>query len=526
MKNKIFKLFLLTAFLGVSNLSFVSSTWAAGNDVPFCTIDISQKYQTIQNFGASDCWSGQFVGRWPEKKKNAIADLLFSQQLDKDGKPKGIGLSLGRFNIGGGSAEQGKASLINNPWRRAECFQNPDGTYDWNKQAGQQWFLKAAKERGVKQFLGFAITAPVQMTQNGLALNKGRPETFNLKADKYDAYADFLAQVVKGVYEHTGVLLNYLSPFNEPEWDWSSSGQEGTPALDSEIAKEVRALDRKLSGYHLNTKIVITESGKLDYMYKSGTDKPARDNQINRFFNPASPDYVGNLEHVPDFIGGHDYWTLNPVSTMIRKRKELHQVLVQNKIGFWQTEVCLMEKVPGVGDGHGRDLTMNTALFFARLIHHDLVIANARAWQWWLALSKSNYKDGLIYIFPDKDKLNGRFVTSKLFWTLGNFSRFVRPGSIRVGASSNRLNINDPDGLMVSAYWRPKAKQIVTVAINYGHQDSRFRLAFPGVHIHKVVPYLTSDKKENNLYPEKELGASRDAVVPSRSVVTFVCSYD
>lgn len=170
---------------------FLLSSYAQKQEIMVCKIDIDKTYQTISNFGASDCWSLQFAGNWPDSKRNAMADLLFSQELDINGKPKGIGLSLWRFNIGGGSAEQGEASGISSDWRRTECFQNSDGTYNWNKQQGQQWFLKAAKERGVEQFLGFTNTPPVHMTLNGLAYNKGRPENLNLKPDKYDAYADF-----------------------------------------------------------------------------------------------------------------------------------------------------------------------------------------------------------------------------------------------------------------------------------------------------------------------------------------------
>jgi hypothetical protein len=35
-------------------------------------------YQTIHNFGRFRCMERQFVGNWPDGKKNAIADWLFS----------------------------------------------------------------------------------------------------------------------------------------------------------------------------------------------------------------------------------------------------------------------------------------------------------------------------------------------------------------------------------------------------------------------------------------------------------------
>src|SRR5690606_34486845 len=124
-------------------------------------VHLQEEQQTMHSFGASDCWTGKFIGQWAdEQKKNHIADLLFSMDTLANGNPKGIGLSLWRFNIGSGSFEQGANSNIADEWRREECFLNADGTYDWNKQAGQQWFLQAAKQRGVKYTLGFSLTPP------------------------------------------------------------------------------------------------------------------------------------------------------------------------------------------------------------------------------------------------------------------------------------------------------------------------------------------------------------------------------
>ena len=77
------------------------------------TIEVSQKRQTIRHFGASDAWSMQFIGLWENQaEQEKIADWLFSLESDAQGKPKGIGLSIWRFNLGAGSAEQGEASQI------------------------------------------------------------------------------------------------------------------------------------------------------------------------------------------------------------------------------------------------------------------------------------------------------------------------------------------------------------------------------------------------------------------------------
>lgn len=196
------------------------------------TVTLNQEFQTIDGFGASDAWRCQMVGRyWPEEKKNAIADWLFSHEFDENGNPKGIGLSMWRFYIGSGSMEQGAESGIADEWRRAECFQSADGTYDWEKQAGQRWFLRAARDRGVGRFLAFSLSAPVHMSLNGKGFSTPE-QRMNIQEGKMPAYADFLVDCIENLQKKEGVTFNYLSPVNEPQWDWSSGSQEGTPVTN------------------------------------------------------------------------------------------------------------------------------------------------------------------------------------------------------------------------------------------------------------------------------------------------------
>ena len=74
------------------------------------TIDAGQSFQTLTGFGASDCWAPAFVGKSWITNRDKISELLFSSEI-QSGQPKGIGLSMWRVNLGGGSAEQG-LSLI------------------------------------------------------------------------------------------------------------------------------------------------------------------------------------------------------------------------------------------------------------------------------------------------------------------------------------------------------------------------------------------------------------------------------
>ena len=184
------------------------------------SIDETTKHQTIEGFGASDAWRCKFVGEyWPSDKKEKIAELLFSKELDDTGNPKGIGLSIWRFYVGAGTQEQGEASGIKNEWRRAESFIDAHGNYDWSKQKGQQWFLNKAKQYGVDKFLAFSISAPVFWTLNGKGYNgDSKTGDINLQPDKFDDYAQFMVDVVNH-FKTNNIVFDFLSPINEPQWD-------------------------------------------------------------------------------------------------------------------------------------------------------------------------------------------------------------------------------------------------------------------------------------------------------------------
>ncbi|QDK80480.1 xylanase [Spirosoma sp. KCTC 42546] len=475
------------------------------------TIDPTKTGQTIDHFGASDAWSCQFVGQWPEAKKTAIADLLFSRDTLPNGKPKGIGLSLWRFNIGAGTAEQGIESGIKDEWRRAESFLNNDGTYNWSKQAGQVWFLKAAKERGVATFLAFPNSPPVQYTINGKGYaSKAIP---NLNADKFDQYAGFLATVITGIRNKTGILFNYISPVNEPQWDWSDGGQEGTPFYNNQIASITRSLSSALLNNKLATQINVAEAGQIEFLY-SEHNRQGKGKQISSFFNKASTDYIGNLPNLTKAVSAHSYFTTSPYNIAVQKRNQLAtSVSDVPNLGYWMSEYCILGDNSGEINGSGRELGIDPGLYVAKVIHTDLVNAYASAWHWWIAISPYNYKDGLIYI--DKTKTDGNYYSSKMLWAFGNFSRFIRPGAVRVNTSVTQSN----EGLLVSSY-RNKNQQLVTVCINAGSEDQLVKLILASGNLSNVTRYTTSAMAD--LDPVSIRNYDGSLTIGAKSIVTVV----
>ncbi|MBW3128582.1 glycoside hydrolase [Hymenobacter profundi] len=478
-------------------------------------IDPAKTYQTIDNFSASDAWSCQFVGQWPEAKKNAMADWLFSTEVGPGGQPKGIGLSMWRFNIGAGSAQQGEQSGIKDEWRRAESFLTSDNTYDWTKQAGQVWFLKAAQQRGVRQFLGFLNSPPVQYTVNGKAY--ATDAKTNLAPEHYADAATYMAKVVEGVKQTTGITFDYLSPVNEPQWDWSDGGQEGTPFRNAEIAGLTKALNAQLVQQNLPTKILLMEAGKLNYLLAT-EDKPERGDQINAFFKPSSPTYVGNLPRVASIIAGHSYFTTSPYPQAVAVRQQLADKVAQVQgLRYWQSEYCILGDNAGEINGNKRDLGIGPALYLARTIHNDLVVANAAAWQWWVAISPYDYKDGLIYI--DRNKTDGAYHDSKMLWALGNYSRFVRPGAVRVAAQIAQKATPEQQ-LLVSAYRDAASKQLVVVVVNSSNDAAALNLQLGKKAWLPQRTYTTSATA--NLVPTPAPRAKQPVRVAPQSITTLI----
>lgn len=489
-------------------------------------IRTDKQEQTVLHFGASDAWSMQFMGTWDEKQQLQVADWLFSSDNDENGKPKGIGLSLWRMNLGAGSYEQEDSSQINRG-TRTECLLQPDGTWNWDKQLSQRHFLKLAKERGVPYLLLFCNSAPVQYTKNGLATNTGRGGDINLKDDCYDDFADFLAKAAKGIEQHDGVRIDYVSPVNEPDghWNWQGPKQEGSPATNREISRLAKETSKAFKKQKVGAQILLNESSDLRCLLGEYMAGWQRGNTIATLFGKDSTKTcVKGLYGIPDVVLGHTYWTNTPTDTMRSIRMALRDRVRKYGIDYWQSEVCIMGNDEEIGGGANFDFSMKTALYVARMIHYDLVYGNACSWSWWRAAG-GNYRDGLLRIYSSDGMRTGYAVDSKLLWAMGNYSRFVRPGAIRLdidafNAGGEKIDEGDtrPYGTMLSAYRNADGK-LAVVAINYSESMKPVTIAADG-NMRKWMMYRTSDISAESLAP---IGSSDgNTSLAPRSITTFV----
>jgi O-glycosyl hydrolase len=475
-----------------------------GQETRLVKVEINFRHpeQVIEGFGASDAWSCQYAGLWPEDKKKKMADLLFSRELDHQGKPIGIGLNFWRFSIGAGSAEQGEASDIKNEWRRQISFLKLNGDYDQDVMPGQLWFMTAAKARGVKNFLGFVNSPHVNFTLNGKSYsNDGK---CNLDFSKTTAFCQDLISTIQIIKKRTGITLDYISPVNEPQWKWNEANQEGSPYTNQEIAQLTRALSLSLKKAGLDTKIQIAEAGQLDYLTNHKDSLKSR--QVHYFFDEKSPGYVADLSNVDRSISGHSYFTTSSEERSVRIRSTLASEVKKIKgLRFWMSEYCILGD--SLMKGEGRDTGISPALFIAKLIHHDLSYTNATSWQWWLAISPNDYKDGLVYI--DKNKNDGKVYESKMLWALGNYSRFIPAGSYRLP-----VKLDNADQVYISSF-RNQGK-IIIVVVNSRKEDALLEIT--GVNKKQIKIYTTSSTL--NLAPS--ISNSNLIRVPAESITTLL----
>ena len=516
---------------GEATYCFDDITLSAGEALPPATlaIDASKTFQTIQDFGASDCWTTEYVSDYFTADREKAAKWLFSQQMDANGNPEGIGLSCWRVNLGAGSADQGADSNIEDETRRAECFLKEDGSYDWTRCNGQQWFMQQAKSYGVEHFLLFSNSAPVYFTKNGKANANNQNISCNLKDDCYDDFAEFLATTTKHFVDED-YHVTYIDPVNEPRFDWKD-GQEGSPWENTNIASLAKELDKSITSRQLDTKILIPEASSWDLLY-SGSGRASR--QIDAFFDSSnSSTYIGDLPSLAKVVAGHSYWTFGNNSDLKNVREKVRDEAEKYGVEAMQTEWSMLDAAPSTSAGfpasYDAATKMDIALYMGKLIHCDLTFGNMSAWSYWTAFAQEKWSQKnrfyLIRMNAQGDtgdesygdiKKGGTLTADKNLWVLGNYSRFIRPGYQRIQLADD----GDMNALLGSAWLSPDGQEAVAVLLNMKRSSRKVGLAMAESGIASVKAYVTD--KDHDLELDASLQDASDMEIPARSVVTVV----
>lgn len=491
------------------------------------TVNEATTYQTIEGFGASGCWWAQRIGRWSDEdaliERDAENEALWTQEQTRNAlkymydAEEGIGLNIYRYNLG---TDSYKDDTIYNKWSRTEGFLDSideDGNlvYDWNKDKASMNTLSVVKDLAGDdlRLTLFANSPPTQLTENGLACCDDKGVDYwegnggdiqntryylyhqNLPNDNksYITYAKYLCDVADH-FVNEGYYVSDVSPVNEPQTDWTWKidktsgkkviGQEGCHYTPAGMAK--LAAYCAIAGENKPYKFSMFDSGAadganvndlncssikyLDSLFTSGSylkdlnGKTITSANGKKYIKDINKDYYTN-------ISTHSYWCNK------QSKQEFADYVAKNfptVKSFTCTEYCQMTNDSNTGvfdisspiewwDPERNGLTIEYGVQLARVMHDDLTTLNATEWDWWTGCSGGYYPDGLVYVdYQNPDNVQ----TSKRLWAMGNYSKFIKRGAVRVDieeAQSELLSTayKNPDGSLVIVYVNPSKDTVL-----------------------------------------------------------------
>jgi len=451
-------------------LSVAHSAYAADA----ATINGSTTYQTITGFGASEAFGEA------QTVMNASSSVQQQVLADLYSPTTGAGLTMLRNEI---SADSGSTIEPNAPSSPTAA-----PTYlplsSINQDAGQLWFAQQIKaDYGVTNVFADAWSAPAFMKTNNATDNGGAVCGLSgatcSSGSWVQAYANYLEQYAAD-YSAAGDPLTYVGPENEANLSTSYDSMQLSPA---QTAQFLDTLGPTIANSGLNTKVECCATEGWDYasQYASAIEADSTALSYTKVFT------------------SHGY-TSAPTSALSGWSNPA-----------WQTEWSTFETWDPAWD----DGTDASGFTWAQHIYQGLTGANLGAFlYWWGSTTPSENGDneGLLLI-------NGSTITpSGRLWAFANYSRYIKPGAVRIGASSGN------SALDLSAYKNPDGSISVVVLNTASSADTvNYALTGTGITSGTATPVLTN--ASNNAAAQTAIPVNAGtftATVPARSLETFV----
>ncbi|KAI1382708.1 glycoside hydrolase family 30 protein [Hypoxylon trugodes] len=436
------------------------------------TVSLDQKYQTIDGFGCSEAFQRAVqMSKLSESQQQYTLDLLFSQT-------NGAGLSILRNGIGSSPDMSSDHMVSIQPKSPGGPSSTPN--YVWDGSDNKQlWVSQEAVKRGVRTIYANAWSAPGYMKTNGNDANGGSlcgvGGASCSSGDWRQAYADYLVQYIK-YYLEANVTITHLGFVNEPDLttNYASMRSSGSQAADF-----IKVLGPTL------------EKANLSSVSINCCDTEGWSSQASM---------LGQLGSVDNFIStitAHSY-TSSPSSPM-NTRHRVWQTEAADLNGQWQGAFY---SSGGAGDG----------ITWANNIYTAVVNANASGYLYWIGAQTGSTNSKLIRIDGDK------VTPSKRLWAFGQWSRFVRPGAIRVGVQGA------PSGVRTAAFQNVDSS-VAVVFINSGGSAANVQVKVgggSGFNSSTAAAYLTDNSHDVSDSTVSLSGGTASASVPGRGMVTLV----
>lgn len=304
------------------------------------------------------------------------------------------------------------------------------------------------------------------------------PNSGELLKAHYQDFADYLEQYRRRHDEATGIPLYGISPQNEPgKKPWESCVWD---------KNDFRDFIRDNLGPTLKSSCRII------------APEETRWNNVDEFYMPIHEDAEAR-KHV-DILAGHCY----PPSDIS---------ISYNKFGkpVWMTEWSYNTSDDDLSIGNGVRWAMN---FWNLLVKAEVTACH----HWWLVNCKGDGKQQGLIAVPDGST---DYSVSKRLWTIGNFSKFVRPGWHRIDATGDLGWRN-----YCAAFKNAETGDFAIVLINDNNESRSVNLNFNGFTCASVTPHRTSATEDLKQLPAIDAGSSLSVESPAKTVTTYVGKAD
>lgn len=423
------------------------------------TIDPAQRFQTIEGIGGSAANESE-LRRMPEPDRSAVMDLVFG-----DLEPSVVRVkprpAIEPVNDDADPATKNPAGFV-----------RPDD---------HLWQLDEITARGAPLLVGALWTPPAWMKTNGQETHGGSllPGMDVELAEFFSAYLDFVADA--------GHALDALSIQNEPEaaqvWD---SNVYDPMSYATTLERVAQRFD--LDGHAVG--LVAPDNAVLNFtlLYHS--------------FVAAQPTAMQRLRAIAFHLYQYDYYQLAEQDAALAAL----EANAPPGVPRWMTEYS---NTTGIGYGSWEE-----GLAQAKLVHTALARGVSTYVMWNL------YRPGgpgeALVVIPTSAGTPGYTVTPK-YWTLRQFTKWVRPGAVRVAAASDDAQV------LVSAFRDDAGARTVAVLTN-GAAEGRWAV-FAGGALDAPPQVVRSSATENGVElasDSRDVFASRAIHLPPASVTTVV----
>lgn len=408
----------------------------------------SVKFQKIHGFGASIMEAGLItLNTLPPEKQEELLRALFDR---KDG----AGFTAMKTPLAGTDFQSAGPWFTYDDTPGDVELQHFSVDRDFEPNGVGTYILRAQK------YGSFALQAPIDYPPDWMLYDVKKRQ--DVQPKYYPVLAKYFIRYLED-YKKRGIVVDYLSLFNEPEEVYTKIKYP-----------EIRVLLRDFVGpalqqSGLSTKLMMSEAPERKVAY-------ARYHEV--LDDPQAQKYVSVVGY-----HGYDFKNFDKIAALEAKYSNLP---------FWMDELCYAYEAGYPKNKKLPIYDFDDGDFWGNIIFNDLE-AGTSAWLYWNAILDETggpWAVSPVHGNPDPNIQHPVVIVNKttheitytgVYYYLLHFSKFVRPGAVRV------QTIGKSKGVRVMSFQTPEGG-IVAQILNSDPGDVSVNLVYHGHTLHLISP--------------------------------------